>query len=385
MAKFLIVHPNLDIYGGGERVCHHIIKALVAHNQQVELLAFDFNETLYGEIMGEKLPSGITVHTLGKREIVEADPPLSVYKRRQNITRLLKKYKTTAQYDYTFSTQTLSAFETTLFDKADKNIAYVHFPEIPYDYEHSKRNKRMYLWLYKKLLERHIGELDLLFCNSNYTKAMTQKYWKRFGINEPIIAYPPVETPFWSDKPLEKRSNCVVYVARFVPQKRHEILKQLATAFPQLEFISIGLLRDTEQAWFEDFSKTLPANYTLKPNLSEKELIATLQNSTIYVHLMEGEHFGIAPMEALASGCVTFVHNSGGSGEFVPPEFRWESFEDLKMKIAKLVDTPNPYASWNKQREMLQEKISVLRPEKFEEQIWSHTESLMRTDRKISE
>ena len=31
MAKFLVVHPNLDIYGGGERVCHHIIKALVAH------------------------------------------------------------------------------------------------------------------------------------------------------------------------------------------------------------------------------------------------------------------------------------------------------------------------------------------------------------------
>ena len=31
MAKFLVVHPNLDIYGGGERVCHHIIKALVAN------------------------------------------------------------------------------------------------------------------------------------------------------------------------------------------------------------------------------------------------------------------------------------------------------------------------------------------------------------------
>ena len=253
MAKFLIVHPNLDIYGGGERVCHHIIKTLAAHGQHVELLSFDFDENRYGEIMGEKLPSGITIHTLGKREIVEAKPPLSVYKRRRNIIRLLKKYKAAADYDYTFSTQTLSAFEITLFDKAEKNIAYVHFPEIPYDYEHSKRSKRMYLWLYKELLERRIGELDLLFCNSSYTKAMTQKYWSRFGIGEPVVAYPPVEEPFWSDKPLDKRVNRVVYVARFIPKKRHEVLKHLAKAFPQLRFASIGLFRETEQAGFEEF------------------------------------------------------------------------------------------------------------------------------------
>jgi glycosyltransferase involved in cell wall biosynthesis len=117
MAKFLVIHPNLDIYGGGERVCHHIIKALVAHDQQVQLLAFDFDRARYAEIMGEKLPENIIIHTLGNRAIVEANPPLSVYKRRRNILKLLKKYKETAEYDYTFSTQTISAFETSLFEK----------------------------------------------------------------------------------------------------------------------------------------------------------------------------------------------------------------------------------------------------------------------------
>ena len=377
MAKFLIVHPNLDIYGGGERVCHHIIKALVAHSQQVELLAFDFDEDRYSEIMGEKLPSEITVHKLGKREIVEANPPLSVYKRRRNIISLLKKYKAASNYDYTFSTQTLSAFETTLFDKAKKNIAYIHFPEIPYDYQHSKRSKRMYLWLYKELLERHIGELDLLFCNSSYTKAMTEKYWSRFGIKEPVVAYPPVEVPFWSDKPLEHRVNRVVYIARFIPQKRHEILKQLAESFPQLQFASVGLLRDTEQGWYENFSKDLPANYILKPNLPEKELTQFLQDSTIYCHLMEGEHFGIAPMEALASGCITLAHNSGGSGDFIPQEYRWNTLDDLKEKIAKLADSHYSVAAWDMKRKVLQDKIAVLKPKYFEEQIWSNVADLM--------
>lgn len=375
MAKFLIVHPNVDIYGGGERVCHHIIKALDAHGQQVELLAFDFDQNKYADFMGEKLPSNVVVHTLGKRESVEAKPPLSVYKRRQRIVKLLNAYKATAEYDYTFSTQTLSAFETTLFDKAKKNIAYVHFPEIPYDYEHSRLKKRLYLWLYKKLLERKINELDLFFCNSNYTKNMTEKYWSKYGIPEPVIAYPPVEDAFWSNKPLSKRSNRVLYVARFIPGKRHEILKQLALSFPNLEFVSAGLLRSTEEQWFENFSKDLPHNYKLKPNLNEADLVKLFQDSTMYCHLMEGEHFGIAPMEALASGCITLTHKSGGSGDFIPDEFRWSTIDDLKAKIVLL--SSDNFAEWNKKKDLLQKKITVLKPAMFEAQIWLNVSKLM--------
>jgi glycosyltransferase involved in cell wall biosynthesis len=381
MAKFLVIHPHMDIYGGGERVCHHILKALVTHGQQVELLAFDFDQTRYAEIMGEKLPENVTVHTLGNREIVEANPPLSVYKRRRNILKLLKKYKEVAVYDYTFSTQTISAFEATLFEKAKKNVAYVHFPEIHYDYDHSKLTKMVYLWLYKKLLEKNIGKLDLVFCNSNYSKAMTEKYWGRFGIKNSVVLYPPVEESFWSDKPLNQRAKRVLYVARFVPIKRHELMKKLAVAFSEFEFVSAGLLRDSEVSWFEDFSKDIPSNYKVKPNLSEEELIKLFQDSRIYVHLMEGEHFGIAPMEALASGCITLVHNSGGSGEFVPEEFRWSTFEELKAKIALLVESTNDYEDWSNKKEKLRDKISVLKPENFEEHVWTNVANLLEQTR----
>ncbi len=377
MAKFLVIHPNIDIYGGGERVCHHILKSLASRGQQVELLTFDFDQTLYSEFIGEKLPESIIVHTLGSHDSVEANPPLSVYKRRRNIVKLLKKYKTASEYDYTFSTQTFSAFEATLLEKAKKNIAYVHFPEIHYDYDHSKRSKRMYLWLYRKLLEKDIRKLDLVFCNSNYTKAMTEKYWGKFGIKNPTVAYPPVEERFWSTKPLNQRAKRVLYVGRFVPQKRHELLKKLANDFPQFEFLSAGLLRDSEASWFTSFSQDLPSNYTVKPNLSEDELTALFQDSRIYCHLMEGEHFGIAPMEALASGCITLVHNSGGSGEFIPKEFRWNTFEDLKEKITLLVESPDNYAVWSGKKEALHEKISVLKPENFEKKIWDNVAALM--------
>jgi glycosyltransferase involved in cell wall biosynthesis len=271
----------------------------------------------------------------------------------------------------------MSAFETTLFEKAKKNIAYVHFPEIHYDYDHSRLSKRMYLWLYKRLLERDISKLDLIFCNSNYTKAMTEKYWSKFGIKDPVVAYPPVEARFWSSKPLDERAKRILYVGRFVPQKRHQLMKKLSADFPQFEFVSAGLLRDSEQAWFEDFSKDLPANYKVKPNLPEEELIKLFQDSRIYVHLMEGEHFGITPMEALASGCITVVHNSGGSGEFIPEDFRWSTIEDLKQKVAQLVESSGDYAIWNHKKDEMRDKISVLKPENFEAHVWSNVANLL--------
>jgi glycosyltransferase involved in cell wall biosynthesis len=158
--------------------------------------------------------------------------------------------------------------------------------------------------------------------------------------------------------------------------KRHEIIKKLAVELPEYEFVSIGGLIESEKAWFGRFSENIPTNYVLKPNLPEAELIETLQNSRIYIHLMEGEHFGIAPIEALASGCITLVHNSGGSGEFVPEEFRWENYDDLKEKIIKFIDSDEQSIKWEKRITKLWGKISTLKPENFQDRIWSHIETL---------
>jgi glycosyltransferase involved in cell wall biosynthesis len=91
---------------------------------------------------------------------------------------------------------------------------------------------------------------------------------------------------------------------------------------------------------------------------------------------MEGEHFGIAPVEGLASGCVTLVHHSGGMKEFIPEEYRWENYESLKKKIVKSMEMQD--AQWDSTRQELWRKISVLTPENFENSIWSNVESLLK-------
>jgi glycosyltransferase involved in cell wall biosynthesis len=375
LATYLVIHPYLDIYGGGERVCHNVIKTLVANDQRVELLTFDFDATRYQEIVGEEFPKQVMVHSLGKR--IEVKPPFTIYKRHRNFVKLLKKFRDRLNYDYLFSTQSSSPFEPVFLTKAKKNIAYVHFPEIHFDYDKSGLKRKLYLWLFKRWVEQGIDKLDLVFCNSNYTKEAIERYWKIHGIKDPMVVYPPVNlNKFWSDKPLMKRSKRVIYIARFIPVKRHEIMKKLANDLPAYEFVSVGGLINAEKVWFNNFSADLPPNYKLKTNLPTPELLEIIHDSRIYVHLMEREHFGIAPVEGLASGCVTLVHNSGGMKEFIPEEFRWNTYNDLKEKIDNYMQLTDEDTVWRPKREQLWRKISVLTPQVFQEEIWSEIKNM---------
>ncbi len=47
---------------------------------------------------------------------------------------------------------------------------------------------------------------------------------------------------------------------------------------------------------------------------------------------MEGEHFGISIVEAMALGCLPIVHDSGGMREFVPAQYRYTSIEQAAEK-----------------------------------------------------
>jgi len=375
LATFLVVHPYIDVYGGGERVCHNVIKTLVNHGQKVGLLTFDFDASKYRAIVGEEFPEDVVIHSLGKR--IEVKPPFTIYKRHRHFVKLLKKYRDRLEYDYLFSTQSSSPFEPVFLNKAKNNIAYVHFPEIHYDYDRSGLKRRVYLKLFKRWVEQGIGKLDMIFCNSSYTKEMIERYWKT-RVKDLIIVYPPVNVEnFWCDKPLSKRCKRVTYVARFIPIKRHEIMKRLAADLPAYEFVSVGGLINTEKAWFNRFSENLPSNYSLKPNLPGPELLSMLHDTRIYVHLMEGEHFGIAPVEGLASGCVTLVHNSGGIKEFIPEEFRWKNYDDLKEKILRYMESQNESAIWENKRQQLWSKILILNPETFQKRLWYHIQNLL--------
>jgi hypothetical protein len=61
--------------------------------------------------------------------------------------------------------------------------------------------------------------------------------------------------------------------------------------------------------------------------------------------------------------------------EFIPEEYRWDSYDDLKEKILRYMETEN---TWEVKRKELWSKIAVLTPQAFEDTVWSHIEGLMR-------
>jgi len=376
LATFLVVHPYQDFYGGGEKVCLNVLKTLTLHGQKVELLTFDFDKNKYRDIMGEEFPKEVIVHSLGTK--IEIEPPFMLYKRRRNFVKSLKEHRHDLEYDFLFSTQPSLPFEPVFLNKAKKNIAYFHFPETHFDYDRANLKRKVYLRQFKRWAEQGISKLDMIFCNSNYTREMIERYWKTRSLKDPIVVYPPVNlNVFWCDRPLSERRKRVIYVARFASIKRHEIMKKLAADLPSYEFVSVGTSIEGEKDWYNKFSENLPQNYTLKTNLPESDLVKLYHDSRIYVHLMEGEHFGIAPVEGLASGCVTLVHNSGGMKEFITKEFRWQSYDDLKDKIVTCMESTEDNLNWAEKRKKLWDKISVLNPKNFQNNIWSHLQTLI--------
>ena len=67
---------------------------------------------------------------------------------------------------------------------------------------------------------------------------------------------------------------------------------------------------------------------------------------------MVGEHFGISIVEAMASGCIPIVHNSGGMKEFVPAENRYETLQEAADKIDSAIN------NWSIEKTLEPKKIA---------------------------
>lgn len=375
-SRFLVLHPDLGQQGGGVKVCYNVIRALVNHGQHVELLTQNFDPSRYCDATGEEFPSNIQTHIVNERTKVNS--PFVAYKKHHVVAKMLKQFKGSLEYDFLFDTQANSPFAPLFLDSAKKNVAYVHFPDVHYNYYHSNIMKRFYLWPFKRWVEQGIAKLDVVLCNSNYTKGMIERYWGGLGIRDPILVYPPVRLSiFWCNEPLRTRRKRVVYDGRFIPSKRHDLMKRLATDLPMYEFVSLGGLTDSEEEWFDVFSRDLPKNYTLRVNQTGEEIATVLQDSRVYVHLTR-ESFGIAPIEAIASGCVPIVYNSGGAIEFVPEEFRWRDYEGLRKKVMEYMESDEESIGWESRRKQLWGMISNLDNDRFQSEIWSHVEGILK-------
>lgn len=230
----------------------------------------------------------------------------------------LQTLKTLRTFDYFFYVTDGSYF----FSGAKKNFVYAMIPD-------------------KKLYSLNlINRLKL----NNYQfithSIFTQKWLKKFSIKSMVIM------PYLDNKLIMqnissyKKEKIILSVGRFfshLHSKRQDLmiqafkdLKNKSKKFDEYKLILAGGLKNEDQKYFDDLKKLAgnDSSIIFKPNIKLYELYKLYELSNYFWHFTGYgvdeeknpelvEHFGITPLEAMASGCLTFCYFAGGPKELI--------------------------------------------------------------------
>ena len=201
----------------------------------------------------------------------------------------------------------------------------------------------LYFSPYRSLLGRHRDDMSskLFFANSKFiAKAVKAE----LGVN-PHVLYPSVSDFILNRDQLHfnnQRDNVALTVARISYGKNLEIIPHIAELTSKnVSFVIAGLL-DSEQALNSLIRLRKELNISadrvkILVNVKRSILRKMLLNSKVYLHSAVDEPFGISIVEAMSSGCIPVVHDSGGPREFVPSNLRYKSPDDAAEKVEKAI------------------------------------------------
>ncbi|HSX09864.1 MAG TPA: glycosyltransferase family 4 protein [Candidatus Saccharimonadales bacterium] len=202
---------------------------------------------------------------------------------------------------------------------------------------------------------RHVSAI---FYNSEFTKKYNDPLFP--GVRSTII-YPPVSLLKTQHEP--KKENMIVHVGRFRTKniatedyKKQGFMieafkKMVDDGFKHWKFIVASSVKEEDKKKFEvlqNNAKGYPIEFHV--NKTNDELFTFYNKAKIYWHASGygedlnnhpelAEHFGMTTVEAMGSGAVPVVINSGGQREIVTDGengFLWSSLEEFMEKTKKV-------------------------------------------------
>lgn len=198
--------------------------------------------------------------------------------------------------------------------------------------------------VYQKWLRHHAPVYEFhhdshYVINSEFTAELFQE---AHGVRLPVI-HPPLDLNGRNILPGDlRRRDTVTYFSRFSDYKRPELVIRLAEHHPEQRFVLMGGMRDQQKQYVQSLVSSAQEcrleNTTFIINPTDAQVRKELARTRFYVFPGVNEHFGITTAEAIASGAVPFVHDSGGQREIVPdPRLRFTDstfFEGFEKLIA---------------------------------------------------
>jgi alpha-1,2-mannosyltransferase len=328
-----VFSPVINWCGGAEWVAVNIVNALKEHGHQVIVLSDEpLNQNKFLHVFDRKV--------LADQQIVfplrffSATNYHNIYTDSIRISVLKSKCKVVID---TFSNAMLPGAA----------ISYIHHPVLRKvaPLRDFTLRERVYYSPYRTYLNFKKGHFEkrLILANSKFTAAANKA---ETGADASVI-YPPISNSLYCHESEfdNHRDNNVTAVARICFQKKLDIIPYIAKATRKdISFIIVGLL-DSKEALNHliELGTRLGVSDRIKimTNVTRERLRSILLNSKVFLHTSVNEHFGISIVEAMASGCIPVVHDSGGPREFVPPNQRYNS----KDEAAEIVERAT--ANWS--------------------------------------
>lgn len=294
--------PYLDVLGGGEKHILSILKVLEDEDYDINIF-WDSN-----------LQDDFKVQLdLSFKYLVTFHPVIF-----KNKSSFLKKLLLLKKFDYFFYVTDGSYF----ISSAKNNFVFCMVP------------KRQ---LYNMNLLNKIKTSNWRFITNSY---FTNNWLAKWGIDSTVI-YPYLDNDFIEFKIEElKKEKIILTVGRFFTHlhtKKHDLIiklfKKIKSEHSQMadfKLILAGGLKKEDQEYFNNLKKIVnnDPSISLETNISYSELLSLYKKSLLYWHFTGFgidenknpqllEHLGITPLEAMASGCLTFVYNAGGPKELI--------------------------------------------------------------------
>jgi glycosyltransferase involved in cell wall biosynthesis len=341
--------------GGGERLCCDTIRVLESLGHEVTLLSETFDSRKVEDFFGfESIFEKIKLLPYPMRpgpNLLGTYSHLIHHIRAQKF--VLKKTQSARHpFDLLFSTQDPGYIP----DMRSPIIQWGYIPKpFPHRFSRSLTGAIQNLPL-RLHYEERIERIGLVLAISGYSKWHLDNEWRRPS----LLAYPACNMV-----ELGKKKNLVVTAGRAAPEKNLDVFWRVARFCPGHEFLMLLTTEPYGDAYLSKLTKDCPSNGRIILNPPKEMYHRALGEARAYLHLMQGEHFGITIVEAMSAGCVPIVHDSGGPREIVDEKvgFRWQTEEQIPSMIyAAMKNSPSAIA---------RERAQLFSRSKFDERIAS--------------
>lgn len=302
-----IVHHSLNSVGGGEHLSLTLAEALKEAGYRVAYYTTQPTDWEYVRIM-----TGIMFRPDEERSVFRLRIPMfGIYQRL--LTGLLAR---AIKADVTVNTHGDAV------PLASADVVYMHYPAFSLWYEDPANVKYLRSTFWKAYfapyyaIQRSLVRSErygLVLTNSEFSREAIKKYVGR----DALVVHPPARLGDYLALPDDEREDLVVSIGRFTPEKRYEDALRIATRVKGARFAIVGStsgkIGPSYLAKLRRMAKELKAdNVEFYPNATYSTKLELLRRAKAYLHCMRNEHFGIAVVEGMASGCVPVVHRSGG-------------------------------------------------------------------------